>query len=216
VSGAPIATASNRELAGVDGIRINGGDFGNGSNSQSFDNLLIGTTMADVDAIVPSTFSGVWSNSAGGLWDTTGNWTGSIVATGTGSTADFNTLNITADTTVNLDAPRTIGSMIFGDTDVSSAAGWVVADNAVSANTLTLSGTTPTITVNALGEAKEVTISTVVAGSSGLTKSGPGTLNLTAANTFSGATTISSGTLKALVSRILTSVAPPQSHRVRC
>jgi autotransporter-associated beta strand protein len=196
VSGAPIATASNRELAGVDGIRINGGDFGNGSNSQSFDNLLIGTTMADVDAIVPSTFSGVWSNSAGGLWDTTGNWTGSIVATGTGSTADFNTLNITADTTVNLDAPRTIGSMIFGDTDVSSAAGWIVADNAVSANTLTLSGSTPTITVNALGEVKEVTISTVVAGSSGLTKDGAGTLNLTAANTFSGATTISSGTLK--------------------
>jgi hypothetical protein len=51
VSGGAMATSFNRDLAGVNGIRINGGDFGNGANSQSFDNLLIGTTMGDVDAI---------------------------------------------------------------------------------------------------------------------------------------------------------------------
>ena len=57
VSGAPIATSLNREFAGVNGIRINGHDFGNGGNTQSFDNLLIGTTMADVDAVPePSAF----------------------------------------------------------------------------------------------------------------------------------------------------------------
>jgi hypothetical protein len=49
VGGAPMATAINREFAGVDRIRINGIDFGGGS--QSFDNLVIGTTMADVGAI---------------------------------------------------------------------------------------------------------------------------------------------------------------------
>ncbi|MCU0749280.1 MAG: hypothetical protein MUF13_07015 [Akkermansiaceae bacterium] len=51
VSGAPLLTSTGRELAGVDGIRINGSDFGGGGNQQSFDNLLIGTSMLDVDAI---------------------------------------------------------------------------------------------------------------------------------------------------------------------
>ena len=50
VSGPALATAAGRELAGVNGIRIGGNDFGS-SNTQSFDNLLIGTTIADVDAI---------------------------------------------------------------------------------------------------------------------------------------------------------------------
>ena len=55
VSGPAMATASGRELAGVDRIRIGGGDFGS-SNPQSFDNLLIGTTVADVDATdIPTT-----------------------------------------------------------------------------------------------------------------------------------------------------------------
>jgi hypothetical protein len=50
VSAAAMAAVTNADLAGVDGIRIGGGDFGS-DNPQSFDNLLIGTTMADVDAI---------------------------------------------------------------------------------------------------------------------------------------------------------------------
>lgn len=54
VSGPAMATASGRELAGVDGIRIAGNDFGS-NNPQSFDNLLIGTTVADVDATDVST-----------------------------------------------------------------------------------------------------------------------------------------------------------------
>ena len=51
VSGAPMATSTNRDLVGINRIRINGQDFGNALNSQSFDNLLIGTTMADVSAV---------------------------------------------------------------------------------------------------------------------------------------------------------------------
>jgi hypothetical protein len=51
VSGSAIAISTGRELAGADSIRIGGADFGNGGNNQSFDNLIIGTTMADVDAV---------------------------------------------------------------------------------------------------------------------------------------------------------------------
>lgn len=49
VSGAALLTSTGRDLDGVNRIRILGYS-GNGAN-QSFDNLIIGTTMADVDAV---------------------------------------------------------------------------------------------------------------------------------------------------------------------
>jgi autotransporter-associated beta strand protein len=63
---------------------------------------------------------------------------------------------------------------------------------ALQSSTLTLNGTTPTITVNPNLSAS---ISSIVAGTAGLTKSGAGTLTLSGANSFSSATTISNGTL---------------------
>ncbi len=187
VARTPDASSSGLNLANLQGIRING--WSGNSASQNFDNLVIGTTMADVDAAATAT----WSNPAGGQWGTADNWLDNIV--GGGGTADFNTLNISADATVHLDSLRTIGSLVFGDTDPSSAAGWTLTNNGAQGNILTLAGT-PTITVNALGGTKTVTISAVVAGSSGLTKSGSGTLTLTAANTYTGTTTINGGTLQ--------------------
>lgn len=50
VSGAALLTASGRDLENIDGIRINGQDF-SGDPGAGFDNLLIGTTMLDVDAV---------------------------------------------------------------------------------------------------------------------------------------------------------------------
>jgi autotransporter-associated beta strand protein len=191
VSGPAMIRSTNLELGDVDQIRIMG------NNPQTFDNLVIGEFMGDVDATVPPPppASGTWASTNGGLWGTTTNWTGDVVATGSDSTASFNTLDLTADTTVNLDSAQTIGNLVFGDTDALSAAGWTLGNNGAPGNTLTLSGTAPTITVNALGDSKTTTISTAVAGSSGLTKAGPGTLALTAAVSYSGATTISQGTL---------------------
>jgi autotransporter-associated beta strand protein len=139
----------------------------------------------------------VWTAPGGGLWNTTGNWLSHVIGAGSGETADFSTLDIISDTTVNLDSPRTIGALFFGDTDIGSAAGWTLANNSVAGNTLTLAGATPTVTVNALGTGKAATISAVVAGNNGLTKDGTGTLTLSGANTYSGATVISNGTIKA-------------------
>ena len=186
----PDASASGLNLANIQGIRING--YSGNSASQNFDNLIIGTTVADVDASATAT----WTNPAGGQWGTAGNWLGNQVATGSGSTVDFNTLNMTADATVLLDSARTIGSLVFGDTDPSSVAGWTLTNNGAPGNILTLADTAPTITVNALGGTKTATISAVVAGSAGLTKSGTGTLTLTTANTYSGTTAINGGTLQ--------------------
>jgi fibronectin-binding autotransporter adhesin len=65
----------------------------------------------------------------------------------------------------------------------------------LSSGTITLAGTTPTITVNASGTS---TISSVIAGSAGFTKTGTGTLTLGTANTYTGTTTINQGTVRAL------------------
>lgn len=146
---------------------------------------------------------GTWNTTTSGLsWGTPGNWLAGV-ADGSGFTANFNTLNPTASVIVNLDSPRTIGNLIFGDTDTTSAASWTLGNSNNVANILTLAGTTPTITTNALGTNSLVTISAVIAGTDGLTKNGTGTtttgiLALSGANTYSGGTTISTGSIRAL------------------
>jgi autotransporter-associated beta strand protein len=138
----------------------------------------------------------IWTNTAGGTWNTAGNWAESLVPNGAGITANFSTIDITADTTVNLNSPRTIGNLTFGDTDSNTAAGWVLANNASAANVLTLAGSSPTVTVAGLDTTKAASITAVVAGTSGLTKNGSGTLSLGAANIFSGASVVDNGTLR--------------------
>ncbi len=137
-----------------------------------------------------------WNTTTTGLdWSTAGNWTPSGPAAGSDNTADFSQLAPTSDMTVHLDAPQTIGNIIFGDTG-ASASGWTLDNNGNGANILTLDGAAPTITVNALGAGKVATISAVIGGSSGMTKAGAGDLVLTANNAYTGGTTVSAGTLE--------------------
>ena len=135
--------------------------------------------------------SAIWINVLGGTWSTAANWTNNLAAAGTNVTANFSQLDFTADIQITNDTARTIGSLIFGDTDTSSAASFVMTNN-----TITLAGTTPTITVNALGSGALVTMRSILAGTSGVTKSGAGTLAQFGANTYTGGTTISNGTLR--------------------
>ena len=147
---------------------------------------------------------GTWNTSVTpSSWDTPGNWLADT-ANGSGFTANFNALDITADTTVTLDTDRMIGNLVFGDTATGSAAGWLLAGAGAPAGKLTLAGTSPTITVNALGGSKNTSITATLEGTSGFTKAGAGTLvlnNIT--NTISGAVVLSTGTLS-IQSRPLT------------
>jgi fibronectin-binding autotransporter adhesin len=138
--------------------------------------------------------SGTWLTNANGTWDgvtDAANWVGGIPAIGSGFTADFTQVNITADRTVTLGAPITIGNISFADlTTISN--NWII-NSLIPADTLTLDGTTPTITVN--DATRTATIGAVIAGTAGLTKAGAGILSITVAPTESGLTTVSTGTL---------------------
>ncbi len=139
--------------------------------------------------------NGTWTSTTTGLWGDGAKWSGGNVADGSGYTANFGTINITSDVTVHFDSARTIGNLTFGDTVTSSAAGWILDNNGTPANILTLAGGTPTTTVNQLGTGKSATIGLEITGTMGLTKAGNGTLILGTANTYTGATTVSAGTL---------------------
>lgn len=115
------------------------------------------------------------------------------IADGSGNTADFSQLDITAATTVDLNDKRTIGNLIFGDTDTSSPASWILTGYG---GELTLAGGKPTIMVNPLGTNAKTTISAVINGSSGLTKAGEGILLLTGSNTFTAGVVIEDGSLQ--------------------
>lgn len=137
---------------------------------------------------------GTWNVDADGLWSTAGNWTPGV-ADGSGFTASF-TNDITADRTVSLDGDRTLTNVVFGDSDTATAGSWILNNNLTPANNLILAGTTPTITVNALGTAKTATISAIIQGTAGMTKQGTGTLILSGANTYTGTTIVNAGTLQ--------------------
>jgi rhamnogalacturonan endolyase len=150
--------------------------------------------------------SGVWSATDSGLgWSEAANWQSGIVANGTGATADFAQQNIDGENVVQLDSPRTVGRVVFGDTDWSTPAQWTLADNGALANVLTLAGSTPTLQVDAAtsssGDTVDVpaaaatpsNLAVVLAGSAGFTKSGVGTLQIIKPATITGPLTITKG-----------------------
>jgi len=140
---------------------------------------------------------GTWTQlTSGNLWSVGTNWSGGTIADGSGFTANFNTLDLTADITVRLDSARTIGNLIFADTATATAGSWILDNNGTAGNILTLAGTTPSITVNAMGAGQTVTISAVLAGTSGLRKAGAGTLVLDGTNTYTGTTAVTAGNLR--------------------
>jgi autotransporter-associated beta strand protein len=157
----------------------------------SLPTLLLLVTALELRAV-----DGTWAGISGGNWSDSSKWSAVTVADGVGATADFNTLDLSTDTTVRLDGDRTLTNLVFGDTNTSTAASWILDNNGAASNNLILAGTTPTITVNALGTGKSTTISAVIQGNAGLAKAGSGTLVLSAANAYTGATQVRAGRLR--------------------
>lgn len=142
------------------------------------------------------TSQAIWTRltagNASGGWGVAGNWLNNTIAAGQDITANFSQLNITAASTVTLDAARTVGHLIFGD--VVPSHDWFLNTGTGGALTLNVNSGAPTINVNS----RTTTIGAVIAGNSGLLKTGAGTLVLTnTANSFSGNITVTQGVLRA-------------------
>ena len=151
-----------------------------GTDSYSSQSLNVRTSY-----YVPD-YSFAWQNTSGGLWSVASNWQNSAVADGPGLGADFSELDLTTDTTVQLDSPHTLGSLVFSDADTSTPGNWIVGNNGSSLNTLTITGLTSTITVNAMGTGSSANINAGLKCASNLTKAGDGTLILGGSTSLAG------------------------------
>jgi len=171
------------------------------NSEKSFSMLAIAIAIAGASAITPQIVRAdlTWDSSGitpsapvdgSGNWDTTPLWSnaaGDIAWPNDTTTAVFG--NGGAAGTVTLNTPITVGGLTFN----AVASGNYLIAAALPADTLTLSGATPTVNVNA---GATPTISAIVAGTSGLNYTGTGMLILSGPNTYSGTTTINSGQLQ--------------------
>ncbi len=131
----------------------------------------------------------IWNVIGGGSWARGGNWISAGPPNGIDSTADFSRQTLAADATVTLDGSYTIGNIVFGDQ--GNAHNWTLSPGSGGTLTCMVSNGMPTITVIN----QTATIAAVLGGSLGLAKAGSGTLVLTAANSYTGPTLVSGGTL---------------------
>jgi autotransporter-associated beta strand protein len=132
----------------------------------------------------------IFTNPVGGSWATTTNWQNSTIASGAGVAADFSTLALSSAPTVTLDGARTVGDLLFGDTNNSYR--WTL--NTGSGGPLTLSTTSGTPTIAVANQT--TTIGAVLAGTAGLTKTGAGAATVSGAGTWTGTTTVAAGMLE--------------------
>lgn len=167
---------------------------GSGTINTKLDDISI-TLSALTAALLGSYWDANGTAGVGGTgqWDaTTANW--NTAADGTGTLAAF-------DPSANLTFAGTAGVVTInqGATGVThnsnltfAATGYEIAGTGAG-GTLNLGAASPVITVT--NSTDTATISAVVAGTKGLTKSGNGKLVLSGTNTYTGGTTLSGGTL---------------------
>ena len=188
--GTLVVTATGDALAAGDSFTL----FSATSSSGAFATLNLPPLAAGLawDASTAGSLTvkaaAVWTNPAGGAWATGSNWSGATSASGNNVIADFSTLDLTSDAGVTLNtAATTVAGLRFGD--LIPGSNWTLSGTKLL--TLAIAGGTPVIFVNN----SAATLSTVIAGSQGLLKDGPGTLALAATNTYTGNTTVAAGVL---------------------
>ena len=114
-------------------------------------------------------------------WGDIANWASGAgpVPNAVDATADFTQADLTGNSTVNLDGSFTVGTLKFADT--APLFNWTIA-NGTGTNTLTLDVSTGAPEIKVDDATRTATISATLAGTEGFSKTGAGTLSLTAAN----------------------------------
>ena len=152
----------------------------------------LGLEMLEV-RLVPATST--WLGTAGADWSTAANWD---TPPAVGSNLVFPS---GASNLVNTDD---LGSMTFGTLTIAGS-GYQIGGDSASFTSIDASQTSGSsavsLPINLSGAVSvdhsgaSLVLGGVISGSSGLTKNGPGTLDLTAANAYTGTTALTAGTL---------------------
>ncbi len=132
-----------------------------------------------------------WIVDASGDWGVTTNWDRGVTANGIDATADF-TLDQTASHNVNVNLSRTVGKLVFAN---SQSFGWTMGSTTNSTLTLATSTGSPEIEVREAGSAVDLDayITGPIGGTQGFTKTGAGTLGLSGNKSFGGNVAINQG-----------------------
>jgi fibronectin-binding autotransporter adhesin len=165
--------------------------------------ISVGLGLSVVSAAFAASAS--WRRDANGSWSVDTNWTG-IDPQALTDVATFGSINLTANRTVTLDANRSIASLVFNaDTygytisgtntlTLNNSVG--ITQNGSATNTISAPLTLATNQTWGGTGTGQIAITGVVSGNASITKNGSYTLVLSGANTYTGATTINSGTVR--------------------
>ena len=180
-----------------DGDNVTFTDAGSNSPAVAITGTLQPNSVTVTNSATPYTFSG--TGSIAGLTGLTKSGNGIVTITNTNSftgpvTITQGTVSIPTIAAGGTNSPLGSGTTInFGDS----------TNNGTLQYTGVTASTNRTLNLNAGGGTVEVTTagttlteSGIISGSGSLTKTGPGILALTAANTYSGATAVNNGTLQ--------------------
>ena len=145
----------------------------------------------NVSATYSTITTPAWNVDENGSWSEAAKWKHGVIPNAVGVTADFNSFAQSADANITLDSNRTVGSLIFGNTNPIN---WNLSVASGSVLTLATASGSPVIDVID----QTATLSPAVAGTQGFTKSGIGTLRLASgASGYTGDITVGAGTLLA-------------------
>jgi autotransporter-associated beta strand protein len=175
-------------------------------------NYIFGASNGFVTLLItPAGVTGnFWNVNADGLWTTGANWTANTAPNALQAFANFGGggTPITAPRTVTLDANQTVGSLGFNSPQSFTIAGGntLTLDNGADPATISVTGGSHTIGVamnaasggvqfNVTSAADVLTVSGPLAGAANVTKIGAGALTFSAANSYTGTTTLNLGTL---------------------
>jgi RHS repeat-associated protein len=146
-----------------------------------------------------------WTGSTSSNWATGSNWGGTapttgddVVLTGSGSYRPTNqNISSLSINSLSFDSTTTTAFTVSGNSITLSGSGTALSVNSSAANhTIACNLVLGASQTWSQGNSGTLTVSGVISGSYGFTKAGSGTLRLSGANTYTGSTTISAGTLR--------------------